>query len=345
MRLFFSCLRRNIDGSAIEDPTVELRLERVEQISAYYAPANLESKPSDFVMSSRLSSHDLVDWSGQPNEAYLVVNSLQAQFEMDTACAKDELVGGSELDDNFFDSSLRIYLSLQPHSYAKDAISANLRIVCDSMQAFAKGVPLDMATWMSQFEAWWKGWREHWAAKQGDEEEPESIKEDTLIPAAPSRQPNLSYRQPPEPPFEITPTDTPIELLKPIEHLHVGQHNRDWQKMAMVYPNFDQSVDERASQLEKRYLSDDFGRWIYIRHIDSWWSEGNRACVVARGVEHCMPDEGDPATNQETVVSYGLRRSRDRWIIASWSQGWPRFESAPKLPGNRAWRDIWKLSE
>ena len=115
--------------------------------------------------------------------------------------------------------------------------------------------------------------------------------------------------------------------------------------MASAYPYLDKTYEERANLLKSQYLSHDFGRWLYVRCVDSWWCEGCRACVVVRGVEHTMPDDDVPTRNEETVVTYGFRKSGDRWIIATWSQGWPRFGSAPKLPGRQSWRDIWRLAE
>jgi hypothetical protein len=115
--------------------------------------------------------------------------------------------------------------------------------------------------------------------------------------------------------------------------------------MASAYPHFDHTDEERAGQLREQYLSHDFGRWLYVRCVDSWWREGLRACVVVRGIEHTMPDGDDPARDEKTVETYGLRKSRDRWVIATWSQGWPRFGSAPTPTGRQRWKDGWSLGE
>src|SRR5687768_15635360 len=71
IQLDFDCLRRNEDGSSLDDPVVELHLDSVEQLVAYYAPADLEVRPSEFVVRSRLSAADLVDWSQPAGEASL----------------------------------------------------------------------------------------------------------------------------------------------------------------------------------------------------------------------------------------------------------------------------------
>ena len=56
-------------------------------------------------------------------------------------------------------------------------------------------------------------------------------------------------------------------------------------------------------------------------------------------------DGESPERNEETVITYGLRRFRQTWVIATWSQGWPRFGSADKLPEAQTWRDGWNLAE
>ncbi len=340
MRWYFSCLRRNEDGSPIADTTVELRMEGVEQVVAYYAPARCDVKPSEFVVWNRLAVDNLGGWPGHPTEARIAINSRQADFDMATSCIQEVLGDGSG------PSGLRIHLFFVPHSYSPDAAVLGLLVACDSIQPFTTGVPLDVDAWTRLFEAWWAGWREHWAAASpGRACDEEPTLEDAFIPAGPSPPPDLSYWQPHEPPFQLTAADAPDELLWAIETFQAGHHGRDWQRMASAYPNFDRTSEERAAQLKDQYLSHDFGRWLYVRCVDSWWCEGVRACVVVRGIEHTMPEDNVSAGNEETVVTYGLRRSGDRWIIATWSQGWPRFGSAPKLPGGQSWRDIWRLAE
>jgi hypothetical protein len=116
-------------------------------------------------------------------------------------------------------------------------------------------------------------------------------------------------------------------------------------KVAAVYPDFDEGIDKRAARLREQFLGPNYGRWMYVRHIDGWWCEGNRACVVVRGIEHDKGDEESPARNEETVVTYGLRKFRQTWAIVTWSQGWPRFGSAEKLQGAQTWREGWNLAE
>ena len=146
-------------------------------------------------------------------------------------------------------------------------------------------------------------------------------------------------------PFLVMTTTATAGLLKPIGDYHTGVHERDWPKVAAVYPHFDQGPDERAARLRDQFLGHDYGRWVYVRRIDRWWCEGDRACVVVRGIEHVKGDDESPDRNEETVITYGLRRFRQTWVIATWSQGWPRFGSADKLPEAQSWRDGWNLAE
>src|SRR5579872_1953708 len=326
LHLSFLCLRRNVDGTPVEDGTVDLKLCGVERIVAYYSPANVTVKPSEFKLGSVIAVADLEDWPHPAVEVHLAINSLQADFELATACVRETLVGDPK--DHLTESPLRIHVSFEPHNYGPEGTTTGISIDCDSLEPFANGLPLDIETWERQFEAWWKGWRHHWSEKGQDEGgEREPAWEDTFIPAGQSDPPDLSYRPPSAAPFLLPPTTVPAELLKPIEDYHTGHHEQNWLKVAAAYPFFDQGPDDRAAQLGDQFLGHNHGRWVYVRHIDGWWCEGRRACVVVRGIEHVKGDEESPARNEETVITYGLRKFRQTWIIATWSQGWPRFGS------------------
>lgn len=344
LRLSFRCLRRNLDGTPIQDPTVDLKLGGVDRIVASYSPADVTVRPSEFKPASRIALSDLKDWSHGAVEAHLAINSLQADFQAATACVRDVLVG--DRDDPTGNSSLRVHVSFEPHNYGPEGTLTSLCIDCDSLEPFTNGVPLDVETWERQFESWWTGWREHWSAKRQDESgEEQPALEDTFIPAGESEIPNLAYRPPSAAPFLVPATSGPAELLKPIEDYHTGFHERGWLKVAAVYPHLDARLEERAARLADQYLGRDYGRWVYVRHIDGWWCEGDRACVIVRGVEHIKGDDESPARNEETVITYGLWRFRQSWVIATWSQGWPQFGSAEKLLESQPWRDGWNLSE
>lgn len=345
LRLCFRCLMRNMDGSDHSDPVVELRLEGVERIAAYHSPANLEVRPSEFPAPQPWTAADLVHWERSPCEAHLSFNSRHDDFRMATSCQQDWLFGDGA-ESGASDTAIGIHLIIDARSYAQDAVVTALYCQCDSVQAWMAGLPLSVDQWRQQFDAWWRGWQEHWDRQESepaeDQHQPEP--EDKFIPVGEDLPPDLSYRPPSKPAFAVESTDAPAELLEPIRNFHESVLQRDWRKLASVYPQFDQTPTDRAEELGELYLSHDFGRWVYVRQIDSWWAEGARASVVIRGIEHVMPDEEDPAINHETVVTYGLLNSGNQWIISSWSQGWPQYGSAPQASGRCSWRDEWDLS-
>jgi hypothetical protein len=157
LHLSFRCLRRNVDGTPLEDGTVDLKLDRVERIVAYYSPAAVNVKPSVFEPACRIAVANLEEWPHGAAEAHLAINSPQAEFDAATACVREALVGGSE--DRSDDSPLRVHLSFEPHNYGPHGTATGLAIACDSLEPFTNGVPLDIETWERQFEAWWAGWR------------------------------------------------------------------------------------------------------------------------------------------------------------------------------------------
>lgn len=344
LHLHFQCLRRNVDGTPLEDKAVELRHCGVEQILAYYSPAGVGMKPSEFKLESRLAKADLEAWPYGPAEANLTINSPHSEFDLATSCVQETLF--SEQANQGNESKLRVHVYLDPCNTRAKAASSSLCICCDSLEPFTSGIPLDLETWRSQFEAWWKGWRGHWSKKTKDDSgNADSSLEDTFIPAGQDEQPDFSYRPPQVAPFLLSATDAPAELLKPIEDYHTGFYDRDWLKMAAACPDFDHEPDQRATDLRKQYLGYKFGRWVYVRRIDGWWCEGNRACVVVRGIEHQAAFEEFPTSNEETVITYDLRKFRQTWVIYTWSQGWPRHGSAERLNEPQQWRDGWNLAE
>jgi hypothetical protein len=344
LNLSFECLRRNVDGTPIEDRAVDLRLGGVERVVAHYSPSAVAVKPSEFEPGSRITLADLEDWRRARVAAYLAINSPQAEFDVATACVRETLL--SDCDERPGESQLRVHVGFQAHGYGPQGTITGLLIDCDSLEPFANGIRLDVETWSRQFEVWWAAWRRHWAKKHDDGSgEQVSALENTIIPAGLSESPDLSYRPPQAAPFLVPRANAPADLIQPIEKYHTGFHARDWLKVAAAYPYLDHSPDERADSLQRQFLGWNHGRWVYVRRVDRWWCEGDRACVVVRGIEHAMGDEKSRARNEETVVTYGLRRFRQSWVIATWSQGWPRFGSAERLAERQPWRDGWNLAE
>ena len=91
--LGFHCLRRNDDGTPIEDSTVDLKLGGVEQIVAHYSPASVTVRLSEFESPSRTTLADLEEWPHGAVEAQLSISSPQAEFDEATACVRESLAG------------------------------------------------------------------------------------------------------------------------------------------------------------------------------------------------------------------------------------------------------------
>ncbi len=91
--LSFQCLRRNVDGTPMEDSTVDLKLGGVERVVADYSPASVTMRPSEFETGSRITLADLEEWPKGAVEAHLAINSPQAEFDAATACVREALVG------------------------------------------------------------------------------------------------------------------------------------------------------------------------------------------------------------------------------------------------------------
>lgn len=91
--LSFQCLRRNVDGTPIENSTVDLKLGGVELVVAHYSPASVTVKPSEFEPPSRIMLADLEEWPHGAVEAHLAINSAQAEFDAATACVREALIG------------------------------------------------------------------------------------------------------------------------------------------------------------------------------------------------------------------------------------------------------------
>ena len=145
LQLSFRCLRRNVDGTPMEERTVDLTLGGVERVVAFYSPASVTVKPSEFKPGSRIALADLENWSHGAIEAHLAINSLQAEFLEATACVRESLVG--DLTNHPSESPLRIHISFEPHNYGPEGTTTGIAIDCDSLEPFTNGVPLDMETW------------------------------------------------------------------------------------------------------------------------------------------------------------------------------------------------------
>lgn len=315
LSLYFQCLRRNIDGTDIENSEVELRLCNVTGIAAYYNPLHYSKRPSQCTVEDQDLYAQLLDWNYEPYEALLSINSRQALFDMETSWKNEWLYGEAVCDK----PNARFQLFVDRVSTPNKEMGYGLHFSGNELCVFSNGVPLDIAVWNKQFEAWWKGWRNHW---KGDNAGYNHAQEDAFIPAGTDPPPNLSYKPPAIPVFQIENTEAPQEILEPICNYHEGILNRNWEQVAKAWTNFDLSIEKWAEKLRGSFQGMNFGRWVYVRTIEDWWIEGSQACVFAKGIEHQMPDEEDPARNLDIIVKYGLRLSNTGWVIHTLSQSY-----------------------
>lgn len=316
----FNCLRRNVDGSEMEDRLVEFRLAGVQALAIGYDSPCPETRPSQFNPPHRISSDDLSGWRFRPQEVTLRINSPDCVDALEAA--RLDWMQGRESSVRNAPWTFCLHFDHWT-DFGLPAIKVWLLAAGDSFTITSSGLTLDLADWERQFSSWWKGWREHWQTKSSrtDEAEyPDASEYDTAIPLGESEPLDLTYRPPSEPVFALGPTNLPPELIEAIAAWFSRCHG--------------QTAEEAL------------GRWGYGRSVDDWWVEGNRACVVVRGIEHQMPSEGDPATNKETVWTFTARKKRGIWVIDSFSQGWPVHRSAPKLPyDQKPWLLAWESGE
>lgn len=339
--LMFDCLRRNADGSEMADRSVEIRLVGVHRIAAYYDPVDIRLRPSSCRLDDPFIASDLENWPLPPLEAFLAINSEESLFSMATSWRVDWLQG-CPMPPAADRCALFIHLQINKHDNGETASERSLYFECDSIHTLSSGVPLDLDHWAGQFDAWWKSWEQHCQRGEGsDGEDRELVEEDAFIPSGEDPPQDLSYRPPDRTAFSVQRTGAPAALLQPIQDMHEAILDRNWARLARAWPNYDKNTDERARELEEQYLGLDFGRWAYVRQVDEWWEEGNQACVTVRGIEHSAPDDEDPATNQEVVITYALRKSDRGWRILTFSQGWPEYGSADSSDGPKPWLDEW----
>ena len=332
----FDCLRRHPDGTDLTDRTVAFTLAGVRAVAVGYDSTSLEDRPSAFEPPQHVTAGELADWPYRPQEAALWINSALTEDAVDAA--RVDWLAGGEPDLRAAGCTFCLTFD-QWGDFGMPMIRVWLLAGGDDFKiSSGGGLPLDLDLWEGQFDGWWKGWRAYWALKPNDDTDERggggggAREYETAIPAGEPEPPDLSYRPPAEPPFVLEPTDALPDLLRPFRDWFEGHHAGDWHRVARAYPAPDQLPRERAAQLEGWKTGHDFGRWGYARSIDGWWAEGGRACVVVRGIEHEMPSEGDPAGNRETVWTFVLRHRGGAWVIDTYSQGWPGFGPANKLP-------------
>ena len=338
--LTFDCLRWEAGGSSLEDRPVTLLVEGVQAVAIGQEPSDKSVRPSRYQPSRQLSADDLVDWEAQPQEVDVSLNSAQSEESLLMAYRLQWLLGASDTL-----SALPIRLVLRFDSTRLVGVPPNdiiLIVAGNGLSAFSAGAPLDLSTWAAQYAAWWKQWEKHHWDEVGESGGDGGSKMDAAIPAAEAGAPDLTYRPPSEPPVDLQINELPEGLWPPIGDWFETHHSRDWTRRALASRNLDLSLEAQA-QREQKHFELEFGRWPYARQLDGWWIEGPLAEVTVRGVEHCMPDEEDPASNRESVWTFRLRHRESGWTIHSRGQGWPAYGSAPeKRDREKPWLASWK---
>jgi hypothetical protein len=335
----FDCLRRNVDGSALSNRTVEFKMTGVQAVGVGYDSCFPEKRPSQFEPPSRISANELAEWPFRLQEGSLCINSALIQEALESA-RLDWFKGNEE---SIQECPYTFCLMFdQWGDFGMPMLHVRLMAGGDEFTIMSGGLSLDLDDWEKQYAAWWTGWKQHWDAKESDADE-EGGEYELAIPAGEPETPDLGYRPPAEPIFDLEPTDAPPALIGCIRQYFESHHHRDWDRMAQVYPNATLTAAERAKQLESWNLTDDFGRWGYARRIDDWWIEGSRGCVVLRGIEHQMAFEGHEAKNCETVWTFVMHHRAGRWITVGCGQGWPGYRSAMDVPAeDKPWLRKWK---
>jgi hypothetical protein len=339
LRLRFDCLRRKVDGSQLDDKTVEFNLTGVQALAVCYDSGDGATRPSQFKLARKITSNDLAEWSFRLQEASLGINSGANYAALESSILVWHL-GDTSV---FVASNCTFNLMFdQWGDFGLPMLDICLLAGGDTFAISSSGVPLEIDEWEQQYAAWCKGWKKYWDEKKVDASD-EVGEYEGAFPIGKSEEPDLSYQPPAEPIFDLDPSEAPPELIGCLRQFFESRHHRDWKHLAEVYPNSNLSTEERAEQLEGWELSHHFGSWGYPRSIDEWWLEGVRACVVLRGIEHQMGFEDVPAENRETVWTFFMRNRSGKWITLGYSQGWPRHKSAKQLASEqKTWLKKWK---
>ncbi|MEO1173240.1 MAG: hypothetical protein AAFX94_14500, partial [Myxococcota bacterium] len=192
------------------------------------------------------------------------------------------------------------------------------------------GAELSREQWSAERDAWWSGWERHWSSESEVPGENEVSIEDTIIPAGRHKL-DTRYEPPWRAAFEVGPHDLPRDLVFPIQEWFEAMVSGDWERCARAYPDPAAAFEEHVAQLALN-AEHFFGRWSYARELEDWWIEGRCAFVRVRGLEYIVSDEENSGTDEESVWDFALRKRQLGWVISCFSQGWPRYGSAPRRP-------------
>lgn len=334
-------LRRGPEGENLCSIPIYLKLNGVTGLFIGHDPEELSLHPDNYHLHRRLQKEDLEDWPFAPQEFHLSLQSPQsvedalASFKGEWACGEAAVLQSGMTLTIGFDYSFLL---------GDEAQNIRLVFVCESFEVESQGVSLTPETWLAQYRAWWDGWRTHWNkvdAGEVDEDEDASL-ECTFIPAAIDPEtPERIIHAPKEPVFQLLNHDLSKEMIQPLRLWFESIHTRLSSDYTRATEVLGQDFTEQVKDTEESYHWKSSKR-PYARQIDSSWIFRNSACVVVRGVEHRPADDEEESSNVESVWTFRLRRRGSRWVLRSWTQGWPPYGSAPKkMASEKPWLSDW----
>ncbi len=344
--LLFSCLRRNLDGSKMEDTSIEFQLSNVQAIVVGYESLSISTRPSQMELSGRISLDSLGNVQSGDVGDMVHINSSGCTDGVINAAVVDWLRGDLESVNS---SAYRVCVVVKGHDIGVPEADVEILFACDDFEPFSGSVPLDIDTWKAQTQAWWDGWERYWDEQDKSGGGGDDVREEDLFIPAGKSDVNPDYRPPDEPAFELEPHDVPVEILEPLCNTFEGYLAGDWMRVASADPDPESTLEEQANRMHEEWkkgneLGPFFGNWGYARSVDSWWIEGNRACVVVRGIEHTEGDEQDPPENHEAIWEFSLKPVNGNWVIRSHSQCWANAgPEERRLPeSEKPWLKRWR---
>jgi hypothetical protein len=318
MKLVLHCLRREGDGADLSEQPLRLELTGVSAMAVVHDPLWPHDRPSALEVPSESDVVGLDPWPFVDDVVSATKNSATDAETVELGAWVRWFLGDQKVG---LACPIRLCLEFPPAGEPEQR--RLVWIACESVGVFEGEKAFDFDRWLGQSEAWWRYWDARWKEKDEQREEaPRRGKGDSMIPVPPTEAPDLSYRPPDWPAFELSSTDAPQELLDPLRDWFESVLERDWARRAASEPELDRTRDEQVVSTKRRFENQEFGRFGYARSIDEWWVEGDRAFVRVHGTEHRMPVGDLPAEDLSSVWEFALRRRGGRWCVAGYSQGW-----------------------
>jgi hypothetical protein len=311
--ILFDALRRNVDGSDLDDRRIKLELRNVRGVAVAYDRTSIEERPSQFVLPPEVAISTLGDLPFPIDTPGITLDSRASEEDLRFAPRVDWLEREtSRLDASPHQISIHFELGLP-------CIPVQLFLGYADLQIYDPAQPLALELWEEQFHAWWDGWSGHWSSTAESTEAPASspVLEDSFIPVG-SDEPEADHEPPDLAPFELRGgLEIPAEILEPLREWFEGTHARDWSRVVAALRQLDRSPEDQADS-----LASDVYTWPYAREIDAWWSEIHCAHVRILGVEHYPPIEELPAESHEVVWNFALRLRDSKWCIRTYTEQW-----------------------